>query len=390
MTEKQRLFILYDWFYPGFKAGGPIQSLTNLTVALTAYFDIYVLTGAKDLHSKEFYEGVEINNWNPVNLPQSKASIHIYYAEKDKLDKKLFKFLFEQVNPAVIYFNGIFSYKFFLLPLMQLKKIAGEVRIVVCPRGMLKEGALSGKAFKKKLYLGYIKNSGLLKTAHWHATTSDEVENINKIFSNNQGVRVAPNIPKTPFFTIQPLAKQPGELKLVYLSLINEHKNLLLLLQVMMRLKEKITLDIYGPVIDEAYWNKCKVLIQQMPARISYNGLVEPGNVQGVLQQYHGLVLFTKGENFGHAIYECLSVGRPVITTHFTPWQNLFEQRAGANIDLENLDECINKINCFAGLNQEDYNTFCFSASAMAKKHFNSLNAESLYLQLFSTTPPHS
>ena len=171
MTEKQRLFILYDWFYPGFKAGGPIQSLSNLTVALTRILIFMFLPVLRILHSKEFYQGVIINEWNTIYLPQSKASIRIYYAEKDKLDKKLFKFLFEQVNPAVIYLNGIFSYKFFLLPLMQLKKIAGEVRIVVCPRGMLKEGALSGKAFKKKLYLGYIKNSGLLKTAHWHATT---------------------------------------------------------------------------------------------------------------------------------------------------------------------------------------------------------------------------
>ena len=34
-------------------------------------------------------------------------------------------------------------------------------------------------------------------------------------------------------------------------------------------------------------------------------------------------------------------------------------------------------------MKQEEYNTFCLSASAMAKKHFNSLNAETYTCNYF-------
>src|SRR5437870_799272 len=81
--------------------------------------------------------------------------------------------------------------------------------------------------------------------------------------------------------------KRKGELKLVYLSLINEHKNLLLLLQLMTGTNTEISLDVYGPVVDEEYWSNCAALINQMPQKVQYKGHVEPAKVQEVLSQYH-------------------------------------------------------------------------------------------------------
>ncbi len=381
MSTKRKLLIFYDWFYPGFKAGGPIQSLTNLASFLIKEFEVYVVTGAHDLHETKAYKSVKINSWNTIKLPGSKEAISVFYADTKALNTKLITHFLIQITPAVIYLNGIFSYRFFLLPLLSAKK--KEVKVVICPRGMLKEGALSGKSFKKKVYLACLKLFRLFNLVYWHATTIEEAADIALHFPVNKGIVVASNIPKAPRANVSFLLKKKGELKLVYLSLINEHKNLLLLLQMLKETDAKITLDIYGPVTDEAYWSRCEVIISQMQEKVTYKGLVQPENVQEVLSCYHALILFTKGENFGHAIYESLSVGRPVITSHFTPWQNLYEEKAGVNVTVENKKECLERINEFAQMKQEDFNVFCTGAHTLSANYYQNLDAEKQYKEMF-------
>ena len=384
MNKKRKLLIFYDWFYPGFKAGGPIQSLTNLAIALSSEFEIWVITSAFDLNSDAPLNDIAINKWNTVFLPGSKVPVEVFYALKKTLNKKKVYTLIKEISPSVIYLNGIFSYSFFLLPLFTIKKIHKSIRVVICPRGMLKKGALSGKSFKKKVYITYLKLSRLLNTVYWHATTHEELNDINKHFPDSKGVMAAPNIPKRPSIEVASINKSSGQLRLVYLSLINEHKNLLLLLQVIKEVKAEIALDIYGPVVDEVYWRSCELLIKQMPEKVKYKGHVQPNEVQLVLSQYHTLILLTKGENFGHSIYESMSVGRPVITSTFTPWQNLYEKRAGANANIKDLNDCVMKINLFAQMDQEEYQVYCAGAYDVAVEYYTNLNSIERYSKLFS------
>lgn len=386
MNKKRRLLILYDWFYPGFRAGGPIQSLTNLAVALIPEFEIYVITGAFDLNSAHPYEGVVINSWNNISLPSSDRFIKVFYTARKFLTKEVLHELISEVTPDIVYLNGIFSYRYFLLPLYTLKEINRDIKVCICPRGMLKKGALTSKAWKKKIYLNYLRLSGLLKKVYWHATTPEEAGEISNHFPVNKGVLVAPNIPKSPYSDTSFINKRKGELKLVYLSLINEHKNLLLLLQLMAGTSADISLDVYGPVVDEDYWSSCVAIISQMPRKVQYKGHVEPAKVQEVLSQYHALILLTKGENFGHALYESLSVGRPVITSNFTPWQKLNEHTAGANVNIDNGDDCIKIINAFASMEQDEYNRFCNGAHTIAVNYYSGLDTKETYRQLFSGT----
>jgi glycosyltransferase involved in cell wall biosynthesis len=383
MISRKKMLIFYDWFYPGFKAGGPIQSLTNLAVALTPNFDIYVITGACDLNSETPYDNINVNSWNTVQLNENAVPITVFYASKKTLNKQKVGSLIREVSPSVVYLNGIFSYRYFMLPLLALKAFKSDIKVVVCPRGMLKKGALSGKAFKKKIYISYLRFSRLPNRVHWHATSAAELVDITSHFPINQGVSVADNIPKKPVAQFLPIFKVAGELRLVYLSLINEHKKLLLLLQAINEIDDKISLDIYGPVVDFAYWQKCEELIKQMTGKVQYKGVVEPAKVQRLIENYHAFILFTKGENFGHALFESLSVGRPVITSHFTPWQSLYEKHAGANVDLNSTDDCIDKMTVFLKMTQEEYNIFCSGAHVLAKNYYNNLETGQRYKQLF-------
>jgi glycosyltransferase involved in cell wall biosynthesis len=162
-----------------------------------------------------------------------------------------------------------------------------------------------------------------------------------------------------------------------------EKKNLLLLLELIKLCNSNVVLHVYGPVFEEKYWQSCKELIDQMPDKVQYKGEVLPVNVQPILSQYHALILLTKGENFGHAIYESLSVGRPVLISNYTPWSNLQESKAGINMDITSLEDCKTTLEKFINMNQDEYNCYCTGAYSAAVQYYKSLESESGYKELF-------
>src|SRR5690606_13631316 len=133
---------------------------------------------------------------------------------------------------------------------------------------------------------------------------------------------------------LSPEPKQPGAINLVSISLISPMKNILLVLRALRDVSAMVKYHIYGPVKDPGYWEECKALVSKMPAniRVEHKGEVLPHKIADTLKSYHYFVLPSKSENFGHAIYEALSAGRPVITSHATPWNGLELAGAGYNI----------------------------------------------------------
>lgn len=384
MTREKLLFC-YDHFYPGFKAGGPIQSLVNLSLILEDRCDVFVICSSKDLGDKEKYGNISENSWNAVKLPGSKKEIMVWYAKDNALNKDTFNKLVNEIKPRFVYLNGIFSYRYFLVPLMALRRNKNSVRTIICPRGMLQRGALAMKSSKKKLYLTYLKLSGLLKGTAWHATNEEEADDIKRVFGDQKEIVIIPNVPRKPVENISLPDKKNGSFRLVYLSLIAAKKNLLQLLEIVAATGSDITLDIYGPVKDLEYWNKCELKIASNPGKFSYRGNVTPDKVQDVFSTYDAGVLLTRGENFGHAIYECLSAGRPVITSFFTPWNDLTSRQAGWNVDIGN-SQSIQDL--FVGLSKLDkniYQTYCEGAFKLSKEYYFMHPFEQQYLEMFGT-----
>jgi glycosyltransferase involved in cell wall biosynthesis len=164
--------------------------------------------------------------------------------------------------------------------------------------------------------------------------------------------------------------------------LIAEKKNLYLLLQALEN-TAGITLDIYGPVKDKGYWKLCEKRITLMHDIVTYRGDVKPSQVQQTLSEYDALALLTKGENFGHAIYESLSAGSPVITSNYTPWQNLEAQSAGWNVDLD--VQAIRQL--FENIklaNQQQHQLFCEGAYQLATTYYNNMDIDKRYSAVFN------
>ena len=314
-------------------------------------------------------------------LPGATNSLAVWYAGNKKITKRTFSACVVNIRPAAIYLNGIFSFRFVIIPLLSIDK--SKIKVVLCPRGMLQSGALAGKSFKKKLYLNTLKLSGLLKNITWHATNAEEEGDIKKIFGNKARVVVAANIAKLPVNTIVASKKIPGQLRLIYLSLIAEKKNLLQVIELVNTSSANISLDIYGPVKDAAHWKKCEQAIAAGNGKIKYMGELRPEQVQDTFSQYDASILLTKGENFGHALYESLSVGRPIITSFFTPWNELEQKRAGWNLDISNMDECMNKLELIAQMDNDTFNIYCDGAYKMAKLYYVEAGDLTNYYKMF-------
>lgn len=377
---KPALVIFYDHFYPAYKAGGPIQSITNLVLNLQDTYNLSIICSAYDLNENQILEGIETDTWTSVNLPGSGAVISVWYATRGNMEMSSVKEAVRKSEPDIIYLNGMFSYAFVLVPLMLFRKY----KIVICPRGMLQKGALAGKALKKKIYLSILKISGFCSKVSWHATNEEEKHDIARIFGERSRIAVAGNIPAKPLEQINFPGKSNEKIRLVYLSLITAKKNLLQLISIIALSKANVSLDIYGPVKDVVYWEKCLELIKKYPGKINYKGDVKPASVQQVFNEYDASVLLTKGENFGHALYESLSAGRPVITSYFTPWNQLAEKNAGWNVDIADESSIEQLLEHLAGMQADSFNEFCIGAHLLAKQYYSNGFDVNMYKKIFS------
>jgi len=177
LDKKPKILIFVDWYVPGYLAGGPIRSVYNLAKQLSKSNEVFVLTGDKDFGSELVYEGVKFDEWNELA-----PGHHVYY-KSGELSKAFVKRIIREVNPATVYMNSLYSVDFTLLPLSILRNNKA-IRKVMAPRGMLGEGALKIKPFKKRIFLIYTRIANTYKDVIWHVTASSEKEEVSLHFPN--------------------------------------------------------------------------------------------------------------------------------------------------------------------------------------------------------------
>ena len=364
------VLILSDFFYPSYKAGGIVQSLKNLLELNNHTIDFKVITSNKDLDGGSVKDCGDLLN-GVEYLSHMKVLCALKNTRWSGID--------------VIYLNGIFSPFFFVLPLFYVRIFHSSVKVIIAPRGMLQSGAMEIRKAKKQLYLVFLKKLKIFDQVRWHATDNQEEIDIKK-FQKNAEVVLAKNVPKPPWKEALPLnVGNSNPLKLVFLSLITEKKNLHLILDALKNIDFPIIFNIYGPVKDDNYWNLCCQLISCLPSNVKcqYHGAIKSELSQEIFSNHHALVLPSKGENFGHAIYECLSVGRPVIIGKNTPWKNIEQNQAGWLVDftLQDISSAIKKL---GKISQYDFHDYCNNAMKIAQDYFWNSDFNSDYLELFN------
>lgn len=367
MVNRNRILIFIDWFLPGYKAGGPIQSIANFVTHFANELEISIVTSNKDLGDDEPYKNIKFNQWN------HRENYRIIYLDKKHQNISFYSFLLNEKLYDTVYFNSLFSVYYTLLPL--LVAIKNRKRIVIAPRGMLGEGALNIKKRKKQLLLGVLILSGITKRVCWQATAKSEVDEVKNYFGESANVFLVPNLSANIQTQVVDKKKVKGELNLFFLSRIALKKNLKAALKYLMQVSNeyKIKFTIIGPVDELEYWKECEQLIKKMPNHINVNyiGAIPNLDLPKILKEEHVMLLPTFHENFGHVIMESFQNGCPVIISNKTPWYNLENKRIGWELDLNEPKKFVKAIEIMSEMNNFEYNEWCINAFNFAKEQSN-------------------
>lgn len=363
---KKKILLFIDWYLPGYKAGGPIQSVANMVEHLKDDFEFSIVTRDTDYCETQSYPGIKSNEWN--SLPDG---TRVFYFSADQLNRKNIRALIRKENFDCVYLNGIYSLYFTLYPLFFLRKKCEE-RIIIAARGMLSEGSLSVKKTKKQFFIRAVKVLRLFDEVVFHATTKTEKQDIQNTFGNKIQIKTAANLPQKISKTLwKQKEKISGTVNLINIARISPEKNLLFALKILKEVRSNVLFDIYGPVYDQEYWDKCLETIKQMPFNITvnYKGSLEPRKVLNELKAHHFLFMPTTGENFGHIILQSFAAGCPVIISDLTPWKELRNKNVGWDLSLQHPESFTKTIDDCAQMDQSHYEQLSKSASEFAKAY---------------------
>lgn len=372
----KNVLILSDWFYPAYKAGGPITSLTNLVKGIGDKVNVTILTSAYDLGESKVLDNIVTDIWQKFNNNTRIKYLTNVYEVKKELDKEEFD---------VIYLNSMFSPAFTLKPLLWAKKNKLLDKVILAPRGMLQAGALKQKALKKKIFLSFFRLTGIANNIQFHATDEQEKEDILKVFPNAKKINVIPNVVSKPVQEKRIKDKEKSKLKLVYLSVISSKKNLKYLIEIFSKIDFEIDFDVYGSIKDKDYWDLFTEQIKKLKnVKFAYKGDVPNHLVNKTLSKYDFFILPTFGENFGHAIYEALSAGTPVLISDKTPWRKLEQHKAGWDISLNKPEKFIKVLNKCAAMDNDEYQEWRNGAYNFAVKYYQENDVTEEYLRMFN------
>ncbi|MEY3397594.1 MAG: hypothetical protein RL220_188 [Bacteroidota bacterium] len=372
--------IFADWFWPGYKAGGPITSLVNLVNALTD-IDFLVVTTDRDLHSEQPYEGITANTW-----VQYREHVRVIYLSPDKLNKAGITDVVREVSADIYYLNSMFSYHFTLVPMMVLRRMSLHGKIILAPRGMLKSGALSVKPWKKKAFLTMARWMGLYKGIEWHATSPEEVNEIRAFAGNGSVIHLAANI-SLQGAASAPLAKVKGELSVLTVSRVSPEKGIAEAIAAMTHPDLgplKLRWTIVGAIPDSEYARSCAASTNLSDNQeIIWLGEVPPNEISALMASHHILLSATLGENFGHAIIEALSSGRPAVITDRTPWRGLAASNAGFDLPVGETDKFLEAIKFFGFMDQANYDKWSQGAAKYAADRLGEQDSMAATRRLF-------
>lgn len=348
---RKKILVFNGYYIPAKKYGGPTTSLAAIVDNCSDDFEFYIVAANHDLNDDRFFEGIS-EGWNKVGKAQ------VLYIDLNEINykPKRIRELLTSLKPDLVWLVGILvpADKWFVAP--KCRKLG--IPYIISPRGEVCENTFHMKYGKKKTVATIARMLGVYKNAWYHATSEEEYNGLIKYYgAPKDKIFLVPNIPTNLHAKERSIEKNTGELRVVFISRIQEKKNLLTAIKAVNMLKGNIVFDIYGPVEVEDYWGKCKEEIAKAPEniRIKYCGALAPDQVGPTFAKYHCFLFPTVSENYGHVIVEALSNCCPVVLSkRTTPWDDI-QDTAGYVCDLSSINEFVDALSIVCGMGNDEY-----------------------------------
>jgi glycosyltransferase involved in cell wall biosynthesis len=343
-------------YLPLFQSGGPARTLANLVERLGDELQFSIITSDRSVAGGDGRsDEVLADRWNRVD------KANVYYASRPNRSVRGLARLIRETPHDILYINSFFDSVFTVKALLARRLgLLPHVPAVLAPRGEFSPAALDLDRWRKVPYLAVALRAGLYRDLVWQASSEREAADIRRTIGGvAESVIVAPNLPRLSSDEPETVAGRPpgAALRVVFLSRIVPMKNLAYALRVLRLVRARVDLSIYGPVRDEGYWRECRRLLDCLPDNVKaeYRGEVPSVDVPRVLRSHDLFFLPTRGENYGHAIAEALSVGTPVLIADTTYWRGLEEAGVGWDLPLADQGRFARCVDYCAGLGSEEY-----------------------------------
>lgn len=377
---KKDILIITGRYLPGYKDGGPVRSIKNLTDYLGNEYNFKILTCDRDHGDIEPYSNIKVNDWNRVGKSE------VYYVPPKGFTFNVILKLVDQVD--VVYMCGCFNdYAINTLILNRIGKIRKPV--VVASMGLFSPLEFKLKYKKKKLFTTIFNVLGMFKNIYWSATSEMEINEIKKvIWAKDEQFFIAEDLPRMVDSTPIYKEKNIGELSVVWISRITPKKNLIEAIRILEHIKFNVKFIIYGSIHSKEYWNECQSELKKLPKNISweYRGMLDAEKVIDTIKMQNVFLFPTLGENYGHVIQEALSAGCACILSDQTPWQNLEQYNVGFVYKLTETNKFIEAINYYASMDAKQMNVIANNAMNYSKEVVMKKAENTGYRDIFSLT----
>src|ERR1700722_10144858 len=344
-----KIFIVADWYLPGFKAGGLVTAIANMVEFIGDAFDLFVFTRDSDLTDAHRYAGVRHNEWTQIGKARV---LHTSDLSFSHLRRRIL-----EVQPDIIYLNSFFSKLTGKTLCLRRLGLLPACAVVLAPRGEFSPGALGIKRWRKSIYRTAALRAGLYGDLIWQASSPLEQDHIATELRaarlRDERVHVAWDLPNPdwPHATKRPPKplKSTGA-RFLLISRISRMKNIVFAIELLRNLVGHVEFDVYGPIDDLQYWEECQKRTQSLPDTVvvRYRGAIPRELVPSVAANHDFFLMPTRGENFGYVILEAMAAGCPVILSDLTPWQGATDRGVGWSLPLEDrelwrsvLQQCI-------------------------------------------------
>lgn len=349
--RKKTILTFIGYYLPGYKSGGPVITISNMLNLLSEKYSFKIITRDKDSFENKPFQNVKVNQWNLL------LNCSAFYNNL----KLSLRRVINDTSFDMYYLNSLFDYHFSIKVIL-LRKLGFIPRknVLLAPRGELMTGALSVKKLKKRVYIILSRLFNFYSDVTWHASNNNEADDIKREYGADAKIKIALDIPD---FKLERAErghkKEKNKLKILFISIISPKKNLLYVIDVLNKVQGDFTLDIYGPIKDRKYWQKCLNHIdEKCKDKINYKGPISHDIINTVYPNYDLFFFPTLGESFGHVIFESLAFGCPVLCSDTTPWDNLEKFNAGWNINLDKFQQYVDLIENLILLDDSFYNKY--------------------------------
>ena len=346
----RKILIIAGRYLPGFRDGGPVRSIINLTEWLGDEYDIRIICHDRDHGDDRPYPDIRYDEYNTVG----KAGVWYVSHYSAGIIERLAK------DADVVYVGGL--YDDYARLTMKLKK-AGRIGapVYVASMGSFSPEAFKIRGFKKRLFISYMRSAGLFDGITWSVTSPREEEELKAVVGKNSRCVIASDLPRRGV-TEHSHIKEPGSLKLVFVSRIARKKNLALVPAILKLIDDgiRIKLDIYGNQEDRDYLHECMEMLDGLrrthpDCRWEYKGEADGEKVPEIFAMYDAFLFPTLGENYGHVIAESLSAGCIPIISDTTPWLDLEEKGCGYVCPLNDSSAFAKAVGALAAMNEEEH-----------------------------------